>query len=111
MQRSDLLALDFYKKSPFKGSIQGMCYMVTGKIRDEELPEGSEAKPKKLYHFEVCLWPGPLNFEKTNAELKQYRSFPERVGNFFEEDLVAVAEYINAQYEEQKPLWDTVRYR
>ncbi len=88
-----------------------MCYKVSGKIREKELPEGSTEKPKKLYHFQVCIWPGPMSFEKTDESLKQTKDWPERVGNFVEEDLVEIADYLNAQYEEQKALWDTVRYR
>lgn len=111
MQASDLLDPDFYKKETFKGSIHGMCYRVAGKIREEELPEGSTEKPKKFYHFQVTVWPGPLCFEKTDEALKQTKDYPECTGNFSRDDLAAIADDLNKQYEEQKALWDTVRYK
>lgn len=114
IERSQLLALPFYQKEKFKGSYHGMCYQIEGKCREaapapEELAADPEQKPKKLWNFVVTLWPGPLCFEKTPAELKQVKEYPPRE-KLAEEDLVAVAAYLNEQYEEQKPLWDTVRY-
>ena len=88
-----------------------MCYRVKGIIREEEPPEGSTEKKKKFYHFLVTVWPGPLSFEKTDKSLMQEKEFPERTGNFSDEDLSAIADYLNQQYEEQKALWDMVRYR
>lgn len=114
IERCQLLALPFYQKEKFKGSYQGMCYQIEGRSREvpptpEELEANPEQKPKKLWNFTVTLWPGPLCFEKTPAEMKQVKEYPPRE-KLSEEDLVAIAAYLNQQYEEQKPLWDTVRF-
>lgn len=114
LERRQLLALPFYEKEKFKGSIQGMCYMVEGRKMEvmpteEELAENPKKKPSVTWKFVVTVWPGPLSFEKTPAGLKQIKEYPERP-KLTEEDLVDITAYLNEQYEEQKPLWDTVRY-
>ncbi len=114
LERSQLLALPFYEKEKFKGSILGMCYQIEGRKTEvppteEELAENPKKKPTATWRFIVTIWPGPLCIEKTPAELKQVKEYPERP-KLAEEDLAAVAAYLNEQYEEQKPLWDTVRY-
>lgn len=91
-----------------------MCYQVEGKKieippTEEELAEDPKKKPTVTWKFVVTIWPGPLSFEKTSSELKQVKAYPERP-KLTEEDLVAITAYLNEQYEEQKPLWDTVRY-
>ncbi len=94
VKRSDLLALNYYnyKKSVFSGSLGTMRYRIEKKSVEGEEPV-----------LEVVLYPGPYCFEKTPDEVKQTERFP-----FSEEGLQAVANYLNAQYEEQKALWDTV---
>lgn len=112
--RNQLLALPFYEKESFKGSLSGMCYLIEGKKTElpptkEALAANPEAKPVKKKFFRVTIYPGPLCFEKTAKELMQTKDYPLR-DDFIEEDLVDITAYLNEQYEQQRALWDTVRY-
>lgn len=95
VKHSDLLALNYYKKTVLTGSIEKMNYRISCK----KPAEGEEGAPV----FSVVIYPGPYCYEKTADSLKQWAEFP-----FTEEGLEAVAEYLNAQFAEQKALWDTV---
>lgn len=90
VQRKDLLALNFYKKSPFFGSVKNMNY----KIERISSDEGVEL-------FKVTYWPGPYNFTKTADTLKQDATFP-----FSEEGICSVADFLNEQFEKQSELWN-----
>ncbi len=95
VKRSDLLALNFYKKSIFTGSIGKMNYRICLK----KPAEGEEGSPC----FEVIIFPGPYCFAKTPAALMQRAEFL-----FTEEGMEQVAEHLNRQFEEQQALWATV---
>ncbi len=94
LTRNELLALNYYKKAVFTGSIGNMNYRIA-RIQ----PEAEGAEPV----FEVVIFPGPYCFDKTADTLKQSARFP-----FSEEGIQAVTDYLNEQYAEQKALWDTV---
>lgn len=85
--RKELLALDFYKSRPFKGSDTGIRYMI-GKesITDEE---GNSNNVLMAY-----IWPEPYCFEATDKALIQSKSFP-----FSEEGLCGAIDYINENHD------------
>lgn len=90
VRRRELLALNFYKKSPFFGSIKNMNYKIE-RMNIED--EGD--------YFKVTYWPGPYNFAKTSDTLKQTAIFP-----FSEEGICSVADFLNEQFEKQSELWN-----
>lgn len=61
IQKSDLLALSFYEKSPFTGSEGPMNYRVE-KIMCQD---GQEKR------LQATVWPGPLCFPLTDDSLKE----------------------------------------
>ncbi len=73
--REALLAFEFYKKRPFKGSDRGIRYMIT------------KTEPEMLTAY---IWPEPFCFEATPDEQKIHCSFP-----FSEEGLCEAADWIN----------------
>lgn len=88
--REELLALEFYKSRPFKGSDKGIRYMVQNvkkKLSEDEA--GEEINLLKAY-----IWPEPFCFEATNDNLKQSSEFP-----FSEEGLCQAIEWINENHD------------
>lgn len=60
MIRESLFSLAFLKKEVFYGSYQKMQYRIA----------------KKEDELEVCIYPGPFNFDHTPQEQKETRTFP-----------------------------------
>lgn len=107
VDRKDLLALNFYKKTDFYGSNKKMHYRIARIEREIPAETATEAaegeakpEPEKEVLFHVWYWPGPYCFAKTSDTLKQEADFP-----FSEEGLCAVADFLNEQYEKQGELW------
>lgn len=73
--REELLAFEFYKKKPFKGSDKGIRYMITK--REEDI-------------LTAYIWPEPFSFEATPDEQKIQCDFP-----FSEEGLCCAMDWIN----------------
>ena len=90
LRRIDLMALAFYRKEVFTGSLNGMRYRIA--LKKAEEPEQET--------FQVVLYPDELCFEKTDESLKQYYEFP-----VSEDGLVQIADFLNEQSEKQKDLW------
>lgn len=86
IQRKDLLALNFYKKSPFTGSDGNMRYRVE-KIEQEN---GDEA-PAQVF-LQATVWPGPYAFAKTD-ESKKVR----HKADFSDEGLCELTDWMNQQ--------------
>ncbi len=93
IERSDFLALNFYKKTDFYGSRGNMNYRLSRRERGEE--------GEKEAYFELVYWPGPYNFAKTADNLKQNAEFP-----FSEEGIQAATAFLNEQYVKQHELWE-----
>ena len=55
--------LNYIKKEPLTGSMDGMRYMLTKKTKDEET------------YMEAIVWPEPLGYAKTPEEQKTKRRF------------------------------------
>ena len=51
--------------------------------------------------LEAVIWPEPLCYARTQEEKKQRREFA-----FTEEGVKEAADWLNLQYEQQKPLWE-----
>ena len=92
VRRIDLMALNFYKKEPLTGSLDGMRYRI-------KLMTDKESDPEREY-LQVVLYPDVKNFESTEEALKQYYEFP-----FTEEGMVQITEFLNTQAVEQQDLW------
>lgn len=75
IERKDLLAFEFYKKKPFKGSDKGMRYMIT---KDEEV-------------LKAYAWPEPFSFEATSEDKKISEEF-----EFSEEGLAKAVDWLNS---------------
>ena len=86
IDRKDILSLNFYKKTKFTGSCQGMCYL----IRKESKEDGSQM-------LKAYLWPGPYAFAATDDSLKQSEEF-----EFSDEGLSQVTAWLNLKIEEFK---------
>ena len=67
LEVKDILSINFYKKSPFYGSLSGLRYRI---IKDET--EGERLK--------CTTWPEPFGYEATDEKLKEhyYSSFDEK---------------------------------
>ncbi len=85
MERKDLLSLEFYKKSPFTGSVGNLCYRIE---KAEIEISDSEEKQKKLL---ATIWPGPFAFANTDDDKKTSEYFA-----FSEDGLCDIADWINA---------------
>lgn len=78
LNRKDILSLEFYKKEPFHGSIDGIRYRI----------EKKEEEDKKSL---LCTtWPEPYGFEATDDSLKEYYTT-----SFDDEGLESIVDYIN----------------
>ena len=91
---SRTIALEYIKKEDFLGSYRGMRYRLAKK--EETIREEEETV------IEVILWPEPYNFFKTEEEKKQRRCFP-----FSPQGKEEAVQWMNEQYREQRPLWDS----
>ena len=78
VKRSELFALDYYKKAVFTGSDKNMRYRIE-RVGDDDVCK-----------LQATVWEGPLNYEKT-AEEKKTRHLEE----FSEAGLEACAAWIN----------------
>ena len=94
IQRSDILSMEFLKKTEFTGCHRGMRYRLEGIAGDEG---------KKL---RCTVWPEPFNFFKTPNEEKEAAEFP------FEESGVAEAiEWMNDRLLAEKDKWENAKER
>lgn len=74
----DVLSLEFYKKSPFHGSYNGIRYRIE--------KDGDDEKVK----LKCTIWPEPYSFEATDDSLKEYYQ-----AEFSNEGLEDIVSYIN----------------
>lgn len=89
----DVMHIGFLKKLPFKGSFQGMRFMLRGKKDDAG---------ESIVALEAFNWPEPLCFERTPRETLVREEFP-----FSEEGISQAICWLNTQHElpERKALW------
>ncbi len=92
IKRSDLLALNFYKSSPFTGSMNGLRYRVERITpKPAENADASEAQDLEPYLL-ASAWHGPFAYDHTPAEEITTFTAP-----FSEEGLVKVVDWLNEQ--------------
>ena len=84
--------LNYVKKEEYTASMDGMRYM----LRKKEIPDGNA--------LEVIIWPEPYCYAKTEEAKKQRMEFP-----FTMDGIMEAADWLNEQYEVQKPLWEISR--
>lgn len=80
--------LNYIKKEEYSGSMDGMRYMLK-RVKGEEEDR-----------IKVTIWPEPYGIHKTPDEEKQSIEVPLTEGGVEE-----AADWLNAQYEEQKDRW------
>ena len=87
IERKSLLALNFYKSSPFTGSDGNLRY----RIEKVQLPigDGEETETK----LQATVWPGPFAFANTDDEKKT--TF---MAAFSEEGLQEITDWINTRH-------------
>lgn len=105
IKRPELLALEFYKSRPFKGSDKGIRYMIqkdTVEIESENSEtesdsenagESSEKKETKTV-LTAFIWPEPFCFEVTPDEKKGSKQF-----DFSEEGLCEAIDWLNENHD------------
>lgn len=80
---------NYIKKEEYTASMDGMRYML--KKKDTE--DGTL--------LEVIIWPQPYSYAKTPEENKQRTTF-----EFSSAGVEQAADWLNEQYEQQRPLWE-----
>lgn len=99
IKRPELLALEFYKSRPFKGSDKGIRYMIQKDTVPVESGDGekegddSEEKETKTV-LTAFIWPEPFCFEVTPDEEKGSKQF-----EFSEEGLCEAIDWLNENHD------------
>lgn len=78
LKREDVLSLGYLKKAQFRGSYQGMRFLMKKETVKEENV------------LRVCAWPEPYGFEATEDEKKISKDFA-----FGEEGIVESVAWLN----------------
>jgi hypothetical protein len=100
IQRTDLLALNFYEKEPFTGSDGNMRYRVEKILVPDTLPQGTDADaagaqaaaPATHKELQATIWPGPFAFAKTSEDKKTRHQ-----AAFSEEGIQELVTWMNEQ--------------
>ena len=96
--RSELLALEFYKLRPFKGSDRGLRYMIQKETVEKPCENAEAAGEETVKETETVLmtylWPEPFCFEATPDDKKMKKYF-----EFSEEGLVMAVDWINENHD------------
>lgn len=87
--RSDILSMEYLKKTEYTGGYHGMRYRLEGVSTGEE---------KKL---RVTIWPEPFNYFTTPAGQKEIEEF-----SFDEDGVTDAVAWMNDRYFEDKKKWD-----
>lgn len=88
IQRSDILSMEYLKKTEFTGCHQGMRYRLEGVLDGEK---------KQL---KATVWPEPFNFFKTREEDKTSAVF-----SFDEDGVTDAVAWMNDRFFEEKDKW------
>lgn len=84
----DILNMNFYKKEKFTGSYLGMRYLIKKDSKDD------------ADIFQVCIWPGPYNFDSTADDRKTFADFP-----FTEDGKQQAVDWMNEQWKSREDEW------
>lgn len=88
IQRSDILSMEYLKKTEFTGCHQGMRYRLEG-------VSGEEGK-----QLRVTVWPEPFNYFTTPEEQKTSTLF-----SFDEDGVTDAVAWMNDRLFEEKDKW------
>lgn len=88
IQRSDILSMEYLKKTEFTGCHQGMRYRLECIVVEE----------KKC--LSVTVWPEPFNFFTTPTEQKQMETF-----SFDEDGVTDAVAWMNDRWFEDRDKW------
>ena len=89
IKREDILSMEYFKKTEYTGSHQGMRYRLEGVASDAG---------KKL---RCTVWPEPFNFFKTPESEKEVQEF-----SFDEDGIVDAIAWMNDRLFEEKEKWE-----
>ena len=89
IQRSDILSMEYLKKTEYTGGYHGMRYRLEG----VNVEEGKKLK--------ATIWPEPFNYFTTPADQKESEEF-----SFDEDGVVDAIAWMNDKYFEEKKKWD-----
>ena len=92
IQRSDILSMEYLKKTEFTGCHQGMRYRLEGVAAEE----GKQLK--------VTVWPEPFNFFTTPDEQKTSALF-----SFDEDGISDAIRWMNDELFEHKDFYDQAK--
>lgn len=96
LELKDFMPINFLKKEKFTGSHQGMRFLM------EKLEIEGEDKPR----LGVAVWPEPYGYDGTPEEEKL------RLTEDFDADGIARGvDWLNEQFESQRPRWKAVSRR
>lgn len=96
IQRSDILSMEYLKKTEYTGGYQGMRYRLEGVMVKVE---GKDEEEKQL---KVTVWPEPFNYFTTPEEQKTVEFF-----SFDEDGVVDAIAWMNDRYFEGKKGFET----
>lgn len=100
LEYTDVFIYNFFQYGQkYKGSIRGMNYHI-GRFPLENVFFNHDPHKNDEAKFEVCIWRGPLSYEKTPEDGIEKIYFP-----FTEEGRVAAIDCVNAKYEEKPDYW------
>lgn len=85
VERTALLALNFYKKAAFTGSDGNKRYRV------EKIEIATDTEGETEVKLQATIWPGPFAFAKTEDEKKRRQT-----ASFSEDGLQELVDWINA---------------
>lgn len=81
LKRSEILSLEYIKKTAFSGSFEGVRFRLQKKEQDDGVV------------LEACAWPEPYSFDKTAEDQKTYAVFP-----FDEGGVLTAVDWLNEQH-------------
>lgn len=84
LEKKDILSLEFYKKSPFHGSLCGIRYRI------EKIEEKSDDDGEENVKLKCTTWPEPYGFEATDESLMEYYTT-----SFDDDGLIDIVNHIN----------------
>lgn len=95
----DILPYNFFQYgSPFIGECKGMHFRIARSPLENVVFNHDPHKNDEAL-FDVCVWRGPFNYEKTDQEKIQI-TFP-----FTEEGRLQAIDWINERYLERVDFW------
>ena len=89
IEKEKFHVFNYVKKEEYCASMDDMRYMLKKKAKGEDTV------------LEVVVWPQPYCYAKTPEEQKQRKEFA-----FTKEGVEEAADWLNEQYEVQRPLWE-----